>query len=130
MAEQVAGYVRPGSQVAIYATYRLITADGKAITFGTEGDGIKGTAVLLPKVEVIAVGPHGEGATTTTPIDGEGEAQDGQGNASVLVTVAASAEEAAKIIHVAESNAIYLALLNDSSDIQPGVGVDSRNIFS
>lgn len=129
MAEQVAGYVRPGSQVAVFASYYLVNERGGRV-LGAEGEGIQGTAVLLPKVEVIAVGPYGEGATTTTPVNGDGEADgEGEQQAAVLVTVAASAEDAAKIIQAAEHDALYLALLNDSSDVGPGVGVDSRTIF-
>lgn len=130
MAEQVAGYVRPGTQVAVYATYRVITSDGKTLTLGTSGEGIKGTAVLLPKVEVIAVGSYGEGVTTVRPIDGDNRDENNQeGRAAVLVTVAVTSEEAAKLIHAAEANAIYLALLNDSSDVKIGDGIDSRTIF-
>jgi pilus assembly protein CpaB len=124
MAEQVAGYVRPGSQVAVFVSYTL-SGDGKTRALGT-GDGIRGTALLLPKVEVIAVGAYGVGVTTTTPIDGED--QEGQGT-SVLVTVAVSAEDGARIIQAAVANALYLALLNDSSQVKPGVGVDSRTLF-
>jgi pilus assembly protein CpaB len=130
MAEQVAGYVRPGSQVAVYATFHL-AADGKTrvVGGGSSGGGerAQGTVVVLSKVEVIAVGPYGEGATTTTPLDGKAE----RGNAkpAVLVTVAVSPVEAAKLIQVAQGDALYLALLNDSSQVRPGVGVDGQSLF-
>lgn len=130
LAEQVAGYVRPGSQIAIFATFR-VSEDGKTRVAGAGGDGVKGTAVLLPKVEVIAIGTHDNGETTTTPSEPDGAAtKSGQGRtATVLVTVAVSAVEAAKIIQIAQGNGLYLALLNDTSQVQPGVGVDSRSLF-
>jgi pilus assembly protein CpaB len=128
MAEQVAGYVRPGSQVAVFATYQMSTDGKNRIVGGSGGQTVKGTAVLLPKVEVIAIGPYGEGSTTTTPLDGKTD-QKGNAKPAVLVTVAVTAVEAAKLIQVAQGNALYLALLNDSSQVRPGVGVDSQSLF-
>lgn len=127
MAEQVAGYVRPGSQVAVFASYE-VSADGRRVVGGGSG-GVRATGVLLPRVEVIAVGAYGRGATTTTPIDGEADGPAGQGQSPVLVTVAVSAVDAAKIIQAAEADALYLALLNDSSQVKAGDGVDSRSLF-
>lgn len=127
MAEQVAGYVRPGSQVAVFVTYRIVP-DTKVKSVGRDtSDDPEGTSVLLPKVEVIAVGTYGgDGETTTTPRDEEvREDPDDDRRAVVLVTVAATDAEAAKIIHAAEGDALYLALLSDSSKVQPGTGVDS-----
>lgn len=128
MAEQVAGYVRPGSQVAVFVSYGL-SADGKERVIGTDGNGVRATSVLLPRVEVIAVGAYGQGVTTTTPIDGDREDSGGQTRTSVLVTVAVNAVDAAKIIQAAQADALYLALLNDSSQVKTGDGVDSRSLF-
>lgn len=130
MEEQVAGYVRPGSQIAVFASY-VLSADGKTKEARTQsGGGIKGTAVLLSKVEVIAVGAYGQGETTTTPLDGKTNTNGGKGQAAVLITVAVSTVDAARLIEAARANALYLALLNDSSDVRPGVGVDGRSLFS
>ena len=128
MAEQVAGYVRPGSQVAIFATYQL-GSDGKTRVVAARGEGARGTVVLLPKVEVIAVGSYADGTTTTTPQDGDGTDRSRTARSTVLVTVAVNTVDAAKLIQVAQGDALYLALLNDSSDVQPGAGIDSRSIF-
>jgi pilus assembly protein CpaB len=130
LAEQVAGYVRPGSQVAVFVRYR-VTADTKvkAVDGGKSGDDVKGTAVLLPKIEVIAIGSYGEGGqTTTTPLTRE-TGQQGDRQATVLVTVAVDTIQAAKLIHAAAENAIYLALLTDSSNVRPGAGVDSSTFL-
>jgi len=127
MAEQVAGYVRPGAQVALFASY---TATGPGDRKIIGGDGVKGTAVLLPKIEVIAVGAFGSGETTITPQNREStENRDGGSKPTTLVTVAATTVEAAKIITAANAQAIYLALLTDNSSVQPGTGVDSTNVF-
>ncbi|GAB7049248.1 Flp pilus assembly protein CpaB [Catenuloplanes indicus] len=121
MAQQVAGYVRPGAQVALFASYTATANGSKAIG----GEGVRGTAVLLPRIEVIAIGEYGSGETTITPQDGA--APDAE--PTTLVTVAASTVEAAKIITAANAGAIYLALLTEESDVQAGVGVDDNNVF-
>ncbi|GAA4678355.1 Flp pilus assembly protein CpaB [Phytohabitans rumicis] len=131
MAEQVAGFVRPGSQVALFVTYRIVP-DTKVKSVGRDtGDDPQGTSVLLSKAEVIAVGTYGgDGETTVTPLDEETqEDSDNDRQTVVLVTVAATDVEAAKIIHAAEGDAIYLALLSDSSEVKPGTGVDSYNFL-
>jgi pilus assembly protein CpaB len=131
MAEQVAGYVRPGSQVALFVTYRIVQQSKVKSVGRGNGNDPEGTSVLLPKVEVIAVGTYGgDGETTVTPQDEEvRENTNGGRQTVVLVTVAASDVEAAKIIHAAEGNALYLALLSDSSQVRPDAGVDSYNFL-
>lgn len=130
VAEQVAGYVRPGSQVAVFVRYQEID-EKKGRSVGGKGsdDTISGTAVLLPKVEVIAIGSFSDGGqTTTTPVDGRAE-EDGRIAKTVLVTVAVDTIQAAKVIHAAGADAIYLALLTDSSKVRAGDGVDSRTFL-
>ncbi|BCB78834.1 hypothetical protein GCM10022251_44430 [Phytohabitans flavus] len=130
VAEQVAGYVRPGSQVAVFVSYRVIEGKTKSLGSASGGDGVTGTAVLLPKVEVIAIGEYGDGGqTTTTPLD-ETTTEDGtERKKTVMVTVAVDTRQAAKLINAAEADALYLALLSDSSKVAPGAGVDSSNVL-
>jgi pilus assembly protein CpaB len=129
-AEQVAGYVRPGSEVAVYAEYHA-SKDGKRMVIGEGTGDLDGAAILLPKVEVIAVGPYGEGATTTTPLETQAPTKTNQpGKDEVLVTVAVSPEDAAKLIHAAQADAIQLALLTeDSGPLQAGTGADTESAF-
>jgi pilus assembly protein CpaB len=48
---------------------------------------------------------------------------------TVLVTVAVDQRQAEKLIHAAQTGAIYLALVTDSSKTAPGAGVDNRTVF-
>jgi pilus assembly protein CpaB len=126
-AEQVAGYVRPGSQVALYTQFTMV--DGKAVLGGQDGDVIQ-TAVLLPRVDVIAVGARGaEGETTTNPLE-EGEAAlEGQDTTDeVLVTVAVTTEEARQVVLAASADAIHLALLSDGANPEVGVNVNPNTV--
>lgn len=126
VAGQVAGYVRPGSQVAVFAHYRQEKGNLRSAG-GGKGDELTGTAVLLPKVEVIAIGAYGaDGETTTTSRDGQVQA-DGRPAKTVLVTVAVGTLDAARLIHAMEGDALWLALVTDSSDVHSGEGVDSRD---
>jgi pilus assembly protein CpaB len=134
VAEQVAGYVRPGSQVAIFVNYRLMDGrKGKSAEGDKGGDNVKGTAVLLPSVEVITIGPYGEDGDTSSsaasnPVNGAQAT--GQSDKKVLVTVAVdNATEAAKVIHVAAGSALWLALLGDGAEVGAGQGVDSTDFL-
>jgi pilus assembly protein CpaB len=112
--EQVAGYVQAGSQVAIFLTYTVVGADGSRTN-------IERTRVLLPRVEVLAVGTYQQSratnnATATTSRSG-----------SVLLTVAVSQEEAERLIEGLSHGTLYLGLLTDSVQVNPGGGVDNTD---
>jgi pilus assembly protein CpaB len=106
---QVAGYVQKGSLVSIFLTYKPVNTDG-------EETKIVRTRVLLPEVEVLAVG---------------GSANEGSnaagGDNSLLVTVAVNQTDAERLIQGLNSGTLYLGLLGDSTDVKPGPGVDNRD---
>jgi pilus assembly protein CpaB len=131
LAEEVAGFVRPGAQVAVFVSYReMKDGNGKATVEDTGADDVvKGTEVLLPRVDVVAIGPRDGGETTNAPLNGESADEAGARQEAVLVTVAVTQIEAAKIIHAADGKSIWLALLTDSSNVRPGGGVDSRTFL-
>jgi len=124
LAEQVAGYVRPGSQVALYTRYHIV--DGQKVLGGEEGEIVQ-TGVLLEKVDVIAVGVRGDdGETTTTPlVQGEEELSEDDRSDQVLVTVAVTAADAAQVVRASTAGAIHLALLGDGA--KAPVDVNLRN---
>ena len=134
-AQRVAGYVQPGSKVAVFDTFNVLEGKGRT----PAGDGLQkqhtynqATRLLLTGVEVLAVG-----AAEQTSSDGSGKpsgglaangAAGGAGD-TVLVTVAVTQAEAEKLIHAAQTGAVYLALVTDRSATSPGPGVDNRSIF-
>ena len=117
--QQVAGYVRPGSHIAIFNTYGSDDDD----EIDEAADNTR-TRLLLPRVEVLAVGVFGDGGVTTTTAD-----EDEEGRSGLVLTVAVSQDEAERLIHASRTGQLYLALLTDTSEIEPGPGVDSRNLF-
>ncbi|HEX6076965.1 MAG TPA: Flp pilus assembly protein CpaB [Micromonosporaceae bacterium] len=133
--EQVAGFVRPGATIAIFDTFTM--AGNNRVPSG-EGLGRAksdnhATRVLLPRVEVLAVGTYGvEGTRTsngkTTRRASTGSRSD-SGQAAVLVTVAVTQSEAERLVHAVRTGTLYLALVTESTDIEPGAGVDNRSLF-
>ncbi|MDI1461707.1 RcpC/CpaB family pilus assembly protein [Catellatospora sp. KI3] len=121
--EEVGGFVRPGSQIAVFGTFELIDEAFKKAT----GQENHGTRLLLPRVEVLAVGAYGEdGVTSAQQRDSEAEAT---GKVTLLVTVAVTQADAEKLIHAVRGAELYLALLTDSSEVRPAVGVDNRTLL-
>jgi pilus assembly protein CpaB len=131
-AQRVAGYVTVGSKVAVFDTFNVAESDP-----GTPaGDGLaqrqhtydQATRLVLKSVEVVAIG-----ASTTTGADGDAKqgalANGGASGDAVLVTVAVDQADAEKLIHAAQTGAVYLALLTDTSRTAPGPGVDNRTVF-
>ncbi|HET6213927.1 MAG TPA: Flp pilus assembly protein CpaB [Micromonosporaceae bacterium] len=130
--QQVAGYVRPGSKIAVFDTYTTLDGKGRV----PAGDGLsrdhnanQATQLLLPRVEVIAVGGNGSGGETSTqPTDAASPGAAAQ-TGSVLVTVAVTQHDAERLVHAAQTGTLYLALLTESSTVTPGPGVDNHSLF-
>lgn len=115
--QQVAGFVRPGAQIAIFNTY-----ESDEIAEDVDN---RRTRLLLPRVEVLAVGVFGDGGVTTaTAADETTEVPSG-----LILTVSVDQNDAERLIHATRTGQLYLALLTDTSEVSPGPGVDSRTLF-
>ena len=111
--QRVAGFVKPGSQVAIFTT-----------ATGVGGVAEQQTAILLPKVLVAAVGPTvvaqavGEGSTNTEAIP------------TAIMTLALTQEEAQKVILASQTTQLYMGLLDDKSEVDPELpGTTTENLL-
>lgn len=114
--EQVAGYVQAGSQVAIFLTYTLIDSKGNKTN-------IERTRVLLPRVEVLAVGTYQAGQRT----DGTSGNSASSRGGSLMITVAVDQTEAERLIEGLNHGTLYLGLLTASVDVRTGTGVDNTD---
>jgi pilus assembly protein CpaB len=109
--EQVAGYVQAGSLVTIFLTYDVIKSNG-------DKTNLQRTRVLLPSVEVLAVGTSQQSRTTTS----------GSSNStSLLLTLAVSQTDAERLIEGLSHGTLYLGLLSDSVKVTPDGGVDNTD---
>lgn len=113
---RVAGFVNPGSEVAIF----LNGTDAK--------QGKPFTQLLLPKVTVIGVGSTTPVSTTTTDQTG---AQTTEQLPRTLLTLAVSQDEAQKILFSQGNGELAFGLLptDGSASVKTGVRTDFDNLF-
>jgi pilus assembly protein CpaB len=130
ISEAVAGYVQPGSQVAVFDSYPTKKAtlqescSGSGQSNQAQGPGAAVTRILLPRVQVLAIGQAPSSGTTSTSTTASGgtSSQGSQTDpaasgptGSVLVTFAVSQADAERLILVTRAGLPYLALLTPSS---------------
>lgn len=123
MPESVAGYVHAGSEVAVFDSYatQLTVSDCS----GAPSHTVKGqihTRLVLPKVQVLAVGTAAANAQSTTTTSNNGafsknnsSASRTSGQGAVLVTFAVNQDDAERLILLNDGGFPYLALLTSSS---------------
>lgn len=112
--QRVAGFVVPGSQVAVFDT----SGSGS----GTQTAGTR-TGIILPRVQVIAVGPstlQPNGATGTGP----------QTTATTILTLALTQVQAEKLVLAQATGKLYLGLLSDKSAVSTSKGVTSDELYN
>lgn len=106
--ERVAGFVVPGSEVAIFATLKYVGG----VKNGTEDDF---TQLLLPKVSVLGIGQESL-RTVSNPDASSSPSPNAQDKVPVTVlTVAVTQDEAQKLAHAAQVGKLYFALLSPTS---------------
>ncbi len=120
---RVAGFVNPGSRVAVFLNGPI--GGGPGANAGPEGPGAQGTRLLIPEVQVIAVGQ----TTVTTSTTTEGGAQMTEQLPRTLMTVSVDQEKAEKLLFASTVGELSFALLNDLSEVQPGPGTTQQNLF-
>lgn len=100
--ERVAGFVRPGSEVAIFLT----TEEGSG-----QNPTPSVTGVMLERVPVVAVGPSTV-STSTTTADGTTNTEE---IPTAILTLALNQQEAQKVIQGSATGSLYFGLLNKES---------------
>ncbi len=108
---RVAGFVEPGSKVAVFVTM--------------EGRDQKSVRLLIPSVQVIAAGP-------TTLVSAASSKSDGANTEELpkaLLTLAVDQKQAEKLILGQTEGGLYFGLLNDSSKVAPSGGTLETNLF-
>ena len=126
LSADVAGYVQPGSDVAIYDTGGSVPSSPLQYSCTSHQPPSKGhvvTNVVLPSVTVLSVIPNptpsGTGSTGSTPLSGTA------GSAStsvtsqglVVVTLLVAVNDAKNLINASNSGALTLALLTPSTNV-------------
>lgn len=127
MPGAVAGYVQPGSRVAVFGTYSDKKNNGSQSCGSSSGSSPGSgqtnlahvhTRILLPRVPVLAVGAapvSGQNGTSSgTALPNNSSSQNSPQN-TVMVTLAVSQADAERLITMDSSGLTYLALLSPSS---------------
>ncbi|MBB6626411.1 Flp pilus assembly protein CpaB [Nocardioides sp. KIGAM211] len=111
---RVAGFVNPGSEVAVF----LNGADA------TTGDPF--TRVLLDRVTVLGVGSTTPVSTTTTDQSGQ---QTTEQLPRTLLTLSLDQKDAQRVLFASANGELAFALLTGSSSVSSGPAVTSLNLF-
>src|SRR5262249_23114788 len=121
---RVAGFVEPGSRVAIFACALPTKKLGKP---ESDPGTCKGVRLLLSNVEVIGVGDTSILTTTTT--SGSGAQQTTDQVPTTILTIAVDQRGAEKTILADANGDLTFALMTDSSDIKATSGTWVDHIF-
>lgn len=113
---RVSGFVSPGAEVAVF-----LNGEGAG-----RAEGEDGARLLLPRVQVIAVGATSIIPTTTTDAEGE---QTTEELPRTLFTLAVDQAEAERVMYAATHGELVFALLTEDSKVKPGPGVGPQNLF-
>lgn len=117
---RVAGFVLPGSEVAVFATVARPTADGQ----GEE----EATRLLLPRATVLAAGPTAM-RPAAPPSEGEGAVAtaDEAPVATSILTLSLNQADAEKLVHATQTGRPYFALLTSTSASSPSAGTTTTS---
>ncbi len=133
---RVASFVTVGAKIAVFDSYNVFegsqggswTPSGDRLSDKFENN--KATRVLLPSVQVIAIGATFNKQVPKPSTDGKDKAAVTEDKTLSLVTVAVSQREAEKLVHGTQIGSLYLGLLGDDGVVKTGPGVDNRTLFN
>lgn len=110
---RVAGFINPGTEVAVFLTGS--TAENGAFT-----------RLLLEEVEVIAVGSTATTQTTTTTAEGT---QTVEQLPSTLMTLAVDQKDAERVLFAQTTGELAFGLLTKDSSVDASAGVTAADLF-
>ena len=128
--QRVAGFVNPGSDVAIFLTAEGTGSPRAQATADQATEPQQQTALLLDRVKVVAVGPTTVSSTTTTAQGEAGQTTNTEQIPTAILTLAVDQSQAQRVIQSTSAGSMYFALLNDQSKLDTNMaGTTNQNIF-
>jgi len=112
--QRVAGFLAPGSQVAVFVT---MPETEKQSSY---------TRLVLTRVPVIAVGP----ATVTTRTSGSGDQANTEQIPTAILTLGVSQKEAEKLGLANEVGKVFFTLIDKNSKVAPSAGTSVNDLFT
>ena len=128
----VSGFVQNGSEVAVYATFKVAAPENAAGRNGTFGGANQGdpnlvvTKLLLPRVSVIATS---QGAPSDLTGPKPADANNTNNTQTIMVTLALNQKDSERVILAQETGHVYLSLLSDDSITNVDGGTLNVGIF-
>lgn len=129
---RVGEFVTPGSHIAIYATHKIkLIGDDKTTKEINDLD-LTGTSVLLPDVQVIAMGTQPLAAPVRAQSDEEKSSANGANDTAVsfLVTVAVTPKDAPRLAHGITEYTLYAGLRGPDVKISEDDGANDLDVFA
>jgi pilus assembly protein CpaB len=121
---RVAGFVNPGSQVAIF-----VTGTEKAVDVATgaaAGAELPFSRLLLERVTVLGVGSTTPVSTTTTDQSGQSTTEQ---LPRTLLTLSVDQSQAEKLLYAVSNGELAFGLLTDQSVVAPAPPMTFENLF-
>jgi pilus assembly protein CpaB len=126
---RVAGFVNPGSQVAIFVSGNAVVVDPAAEAGGADGAAapeLPFTRLLLERVTVLGVGSTTPVSTTTTDETGASTTEQ---LPRTLLTLSVDQKQAEKLLYAQGNGELAFGLLTDESVVAPGPPMTLQNLF-
>jgi pilus assembly protein CpaB len=134
---KVGQFLTVGSSITVFDTFNVQEADPDGLT--PAGDRLqerheytRATRVLLPEVEVLAIGQTTTKQTTSDPSLAAEQASAQQVTTTqtvTLVTVAVDQAQAEKLVHGIHTGTLYFALRSGDVEVVVGEGTNDRGLF-
>ena len=120
---RVAGFVNPGSEVAIFLTGTAVALPGAS---GDAAAQLPFSRLLLERVTVLGVGSTTPVSTTTTDESGASTTEQ---LPRTLMTLSVDQAAAEKLLYASANGELAFALLTDKSVVAPGLPMTFENLF-
>jgi pilus assembly protein CpaB len=132
----VGAFVAVGSKVAVFDTFDVLETDTHDVTpagdrLTDRHEYLRATRLLLPAVEVLAVGTSTTQLPAREPDQKQGSSMTSQSaaTATALFTVAVTQRQAEILVHGSRTGTLTFALLGPDTQAVPGRGADDRRLF-
>jgi pilus assembly protein CpaB len=132
----VGAFVAVGSKVAVFDTFDVLETDTHDVTpagdrLTDRHEYLRATRLLLPTVEVLAVGTTTTQLPSREPDQKAGSSVTSQSSttATALFTVAVTQRQAELLVHASRTGTLTFALLGPDAQALPGRGADDRRLF-
>jgi pilus assembly protein CpaB len=123
---RVGTFLRPGSQITVFMTYKLKQLDSSADAKAFNDQDVKGTSVLLDNVKVLATGD--QSLTPPQPTEGEGTQQPANAP-GFLVTLEVNPEQSVRLVHAINQYILYAGLRGSELKVNPRLSVNDQTML-